>query len=394
MDVRDDFPILKRKINGKPLVYLDNAATTQKPVQVLDAVDEFYKGHHANLGRGVHTLALETTEIYEDARKRVAGFINAKPEEIVFTNNTTQGLNMVAHHQGKELVRFNEVVTTVMEHHSNYVPWKLACELSKAKLRMVDITDDGRLDMKDFQKSVNKNTRVVAATHVSNVLGTVNPVSDMVKIAHENGAVFVLDGAQSVAHQKTDVKKLKCDFMAFSGHKMLAPMGIGVLYGQYDLLEDMDPDLTGGGMVERTYPSKITFLKTPRKFEAGTQNAGGAVGLAAAIDYLERIGMDKVQKHEDGLTKYALENMGGVKIYGPKERAGIISFNIPGISSEEIATIMDEQGIAIRSGQHCAQPLMHRLKIDGCARMSFYLYNTKDELEYTLGILRKIKDIA
>jgi len=394
MDVRGDFPILKRKINGKQLVYFDNAATTQKPVQVIDAVADFYKNHNANLGRGIHTLALEATEMYEDARKKVAKFINARPDEVIFTYNATDGLNRVALEYEKKLGKFSEVVTTVMEHHSNYVPWKLACERKKAKFKVVDITDDGELDMKDYRKKVGRNATVVSAAYVSNVLGTVNPVEEMAKIAHENGAIFVLDGAQSVAHRKTDVKKLDCDFIAFSGHKMLAPTGIGVLYGKHDLLVEMSPLCTGGGMVEKTYPGSVEFLKPPRRFEAGTQNVDGAIGLSAAIDYLEKIGMDNVQKHDEKLAKYAFEELEDVDIYGPEERTGIISFNIPGMDADEVATIMDENGIAIRSGHHCAQPLMHRLKIDGCARMSFYIYNTKEELDYALGVIEKIKKLA
>lgn len=394
MDVRRDFPILKRKINGKPLVYFDNAATTQKPVQVIEAVEDFYKNHNANLGRGVHTLALEATEMYEDARKKVAKFISARADEVIFTQNATDGLNRVALAYEKNLGKFSEVVTTIMEHHSNYVPWKLACERRKAKFKIVDITDDGRLNMKDYEKKVGKNTKVVAATHVSNVLGTINPVAEMSKIAHQNGAMLVLDGAQSVPHMSVDVKKLGCDFMAFSGHKMLAPMGIGVLYGKHDLFGEMEPLITGGGMVERTYPGEIKFLKPPQKFEAGTQDAAGAVGLAAAIDYLEKIGIDNVQKHDEKLAKHAFEELRNVDIYGPEERAGIISFNIPRADADEVATIMDENGIEIRSGHHCAQPLMHRLKIDGCARMSFYVYNTKEELDYALGIIEKIKKLA
>jgi len=394
MDVRKDFPILQRMVNGKPLVYLDNAATTQKPVQVIEAVKDFYENHNANLGRGVHTLGLEATEMFEDARRKVAKFINARAEEIVFTNNATQGLNMVAMLYENRLAKFDEVVTTIMEHHSDYTPWKVISQKTGAKLRVIDITDDGSLDMGDYRRRIGNNTTVVAATHVSNVLGTVNPAKEMTKIAHENGALFVLDGAQSVAHMKTDVKRLDCDFMAFSGHKMLAPTGIGVLYGKYDLLEDMDPLFTGGGMVSKTYPGDIEFLKPPRRFEAGTQNVEGTIGLSAAIDYLEKIGMDKVHKHEVELTKHAMDNLRGVDIYGPEERTGIVSFNIGKMDPHDVATMMDENGIAIRSGQHCAQPLMHRLKLEGTARMSFYIYNTLDEVDYALGVIKKIKSLA
>ena len=394
MDVRKDFPILKRKINGKALVYLDNAATTQKPQQVIDAISEFYENHNANVGRGVHALAREASEMYADARKKVARFINAKPDEIVFTNNTTQGLNMVADSYGQRMGKYDEIAMTVMEHHSSYLPWRRVSERTKAGIKLVDIDDNGILKMKDYEKKVRTNTTVVAAMHVSNVLGTINPVREMAKIAHQNGAVFVMDAAQSVPHMPVDVKRLDCDFMAFSGHKMVGPTGIGVLYGRYDLLEDMEPPLVGGGMVARAYPGDVEFLGLPEKFDAGTPNAEGAIGLAAAINYLERLGMDKVQKHEQELTKRALDKLKGIKVYGPEERAGVIGFNVPGVDADDVAAIMDENGIAIRSGHHCAQPLMRRLRIDGCARMSFYVYNTKEEVDYVVDVINKIRKLA
>jgi cysteine desulfurase/selenocysteine lyase len=394
MNVRRDFPILGRKINGKQLIYFDNAATTQKPRQVVDAVADFYLNHNGNVGRGLHTLSTEATEAYENARKKVARFINAKADEIVFTHNATHSLNLVAQSYGlRRLGKFDEVVMTVMEHHSNYVPWRLVCEKTKARLKLVDIGDDGLLDLREYEKTVGKNTNVVSVTHVSNVLGTVNPVREMAKTAHENGAWFVLDGAQSVPHMAVDAKKIDCDFLAFSGHKMLGPTGIGVLYGKADLLEDLEPLITGGGMIQRTYPGDIQFLKPPQRFDAGTPNVGGAVGLAAAIDYLDRIGMDKIEKHEKGLTRYALsklEKIEKIKLYGPEDKAGIISFNVSGLSPHDVATILDEQGIEIRSGHHCCQPLMNRLHTGGTARMSFYLYNTKQEVDYTVGVLEKL----
>ncbi len=397
MDVRDDFPILGRIINGKPLIYLDNAATTQKPRQVIDAVSDFYENHNANLGRGVHTLGVEATEMYEDARKMVAGFINADPEEIVFTMNSTQGLNMAAGYCCRDLGRYDEVLTTIMEHHSCYVPMARACGRAESKLKMADITEEGCLDMNDYQRKLTGKTRAVAAAHVSNVLGTVNPVKEMARLAHENGALFILDAAQSAAHMKVDVKRLDCDFLAFSGHKMLGPTGVGVLYGRQDLLEDMEPTLTGGGMVSRTYPGEIEFLDTPRKFEAGTQNIAGVIGLGAAIGYLKELGMGKVYKHEIKLARRALGGLGKMEeaeVYGPEDRTGIVSFNVGDMDSHEVATIMDESGIAVRSGHHCAQPLMQRLKIDGCARMSFYVYNTLEEVDYALDVIRKIESLA
>lgn len=385
MNVRKDFLILQRAVNGRKLVYLDNAATTQKPVQVVDAVKGFYENHCGNLGRGVHTLALEATEMYEDVRKKVAKFIGArKPEEIVFTNNTTHGINTVA----LGLRETRSVTTTVMEHHSNYVPWKRAA----GDFRVADIDESGNLDMQGFRERC-KGADVVAAAHVSNVLGTVNPARELAEMAHEQEAVFVLDAAQSAAHMGVDVKKLDCDFMVFSGHKMLGPTGVGVLYGRYGLLEELEPPFVGGGTVSAAEP-KIEFLKPPRDLEAGTQNIAGVIGLGAAIDYLKAVGMDRIRKHEDKLTRHAVGGLEGAEVYGPDERAGIISFNLPGKECADVAAALDENGIAVRSGQHCAQPLMRRLGIDGCARMSFYIYNTKEEVDYTLGVLEKIKKLS
>jgi cysteine desulfurase/selenocysteine lyase len=394
VDVRKDFPILKRKVNGRPLVYFDNAATTQKPVQVIESVSDFYKNRNANVGRGVHTLAREATEAYEEARRKVARFINAGPEEVIFTSGTTQGLNMVAQAYEVKLGKKNEVVTSMMEHHSSYLPIKMLSKKTGCSVRLVDLDKEGSLDIDSYARNVNKRTGMVSITHVSNVLGAINPVEELAAIAHENGAAFVLDAAQSVPHMPVDVKRLGCDFMAFSGHKMLGPMGIGVLYGRKELLEEMEPSLVGGGAVARTCPGEIEFLAPPQKFEAGTPNAAGAVGLAAAIGYLEGIGMEKVQKHERDLTKIAVEGMGELETYGPANRIGIVSFNVPGVNADDVAIAMDENGIAIRSGQHCAQPLMCRLKIDGCARMSFYIYNMKEEVNYAVGIIDKIKKLA
>lgn len=394
MNVRHDFPILKRKINGKPLVYFDNAATTQKPTQVIDAVADFYRNHNANVGRGAHTLAREATEAFEGARKKVARFIGARTEEIVFNGGATEGLNMVSQNYGRMLGKSDEVVTTIMEHHSNYLPWKMISQKTGAGIKLVDIDNEGSLDMGDYKKKVGKKTALVAATHISNFLGSINPAREMAKIAHENGAVFILDGAQSVPRMPIDVKKLGCDFMVFSGHKVLAPMGVGVLYGRYDLLEEMEPLEVGGGMITKVYPGAPEFLKPPHCFEAGTPDVGGAIGLGAAIDYLKKLGMDKVEKYEEELTEYALGELEGITIYGPKKRAGIISFNIPGVENDDVATIMDENGVAIRSGHNCAQPLMYRLRIGGSARMSFYIYNTKEEVDFAAGVIEKIKKLA
>ncbi len=393
MNVREDFPILQRKINGKPLVYFDNAATTQKPKQVLDAVTEFYENQCGNVGRGVHTLSRETSEIYEAARKSVAKFIGANPEEIIFTSNATHSLNMVALSQESKLGSCDEIVTTVMEHHSNYVPLMMLAKNCKCGVSLVDMGQDGKLKMDDYRHKVRPSTCLVSATHVSNVLGTVNPVEEMAKIAHENDALFVLDAAQSVPHMPINVKKLDCDFMAFSGHKMLAPMGIGVLYGKSDILEELEPMLVGGGTISHSCPGEVRFLKPPQKFEAGTPNVGGAVGLKTAIEYLDKLGMDKVEKHEKDLAKYTLDNL-DAEIYAAKDGIGIIPFNLPGVNADDVATVLDESGAAVRSGQHCAQPLMCRLHVEGTVRMSYYIYNTKEEVDYALDIIEKIKSLA
>jgi cysteine desulfurase / selenocysteine lyase len=393
MDVRSDFPILKRKVNGKPLIYLDNAATTQKPVQVLDAVRDFYENHCGNVGRGEHTLGREAGEAYEVARKKVASFINAKPEEIVFTSGSTAGLNMVARGFECKLDKCSKVVTSVMEHHSSYVPLAALARRTGCSVGLVDVRN-WKLGMEQYAREI-QGASLASVTHVSNVLGTINPAAEMAKLAHESGAAFMLDAAQSAPHMPLNVKKLDCDFMVFSGHKMLAPMGIGVLYGRKDMMEGLEPSLFGGGMVSKSCGG-LEFLKPPERFEAGTPNVGSAVGLAAAIDYLEKLGMESIRKHEEGLVKRALQGLASLdaELYGPNDRAGMISFNLKGVSASDVATIMDENGIAIRSGQHCAQPLMCRLGIDECARMSFYVYNTEEEVDYATKVINKIEKLA
>jgi cysteine desulfurase/selenocysteine lyase len=392
MDVRKDFPILKKKINGKPLVYLDNAATTQKPIQVIDAVANYYREHNGNVGRGVHTLAREAAEAYEESREVVADFINAKTNEIIFTGGATESMNIVARGHLANLGKGDEVVTSVMEHHSNYVPIRMLAEKTGCSVKLIDIDGDGKLDLEKYAEVI-KDSKLVSIGHVSNVLGTINPVKEMINIAHENDALFTLDGAQSVPHMHMDVKKLDCDFLVFSGHKMLAPMGIGVLYGKRELLDVMEPSLVGGGMVADAC-GDLEFLQAPYRFEAGTPNVGGAVGLSAAIDYLQGIGMKNVQKHCRSLANRALAGMKGLEVYGPKERESVISFNVPGVDSSDVATIMDDNGIAIRSGQHCAQPLMCRLNIEGAARMSFYIYNSKEEVTRVLDVIDKVRSLA
>jgi len=399
--IREDFPILSRTINGGRLVYLDNAATTQKPVQVLDAMRDFYIRHGGNVGRGIHELSIEATEILQKSRDNVARFINAKPEEIVFTYNATSSLNLVAQSWGADnLTSRDEIATTIMEHHSSVIPWMVVAKKTGADIAKAGITDEGLLDYDDFEDKVSEKTKVVALTHTSNVLGTVNDAERIAKLAHDNGALMVLDGAQSVPHMKVDVKKIGCDFMAFSGHKMLAPFGIGVLYGKKEILDETSPLLVGGGTVTSVSKDEITFVEPPEKFEGGTPNVGGAMGLATAIDYLEKIGMENVEKHEEELTAYALEKMSqieGIEIYGPmdaKNKGGIVSFNMKDMQAHDVGTILNEQGIAVRSGHHCCLPLMKYLNINGSARASFYIYTTKEEIDCLVGVLKKFSELA
>jgi len=392
--IKEDFPILRRKINGKRFVYLDNAATSQRPIQVIDTVTKFYKFYNANIHRGIYKVAEEATEMYENSKEKVKDFINAKEKaEIVYVRNTTEAINFVALSLGEKVKKGEKIVVSKMEHHSNLVPWQLLAKRKKAKLEFVELKDF-EIDINDFEKKV-KDAKIVALTHVSNVLGTINDARTLAKIAHENDAYFLLDGAQSVPHMKVDVKKLDCDFLAFSGHKMLAPFGIGVLYGKKEILEEMRPVFGGGDMIKECNLLRCSWNELPYKFEAGTQNIEGAIGLSAAIDYLEKLGMEKIQKHEEELTKYALnllEDEAGVEIYGPKERSGIIAFNIKGVHAHDVASFFDKEGVAIRAGHHCAMPLVRGvLKQNAVARMSFYFYNFKEDIDTTIEAIRKLK---
>jgi len=392
--IKEDFPILKRKINGKRFIYLDNAATSQKPIQVINAITTFYKFYNANIHRGIYKVAEEATEMYENSKEKVKEFINAKEKgEIVYVRNTTEAINFVAISFGEKIKKGEKIVVSKMEHHSNLVPWQLLAKRKKAKLEFVELKDF-EIDINDFEKKV-KGAKLVAITHVSNVLGTINDVRTLAKIAHENGAYFLLDGAQSVPHMKVDVKKLDCDFLAFSGHKMLAPFGIGVLYGKKEILEEMQPILGGGDMIKECNFLRCTWNELPYKFEAGTQNVEGAIGLSAAIGYLRKIGMEKIQKHEEELTKYALQLLKeetNVETYGPKKRSGIIAFNIKGIHAHDVASFFNKEGIAIRAGHHCAMPLVREvLKQNAVARMSFYLYNFKEDIDAAIEAIRKLK---
>jgi len=397
--IREDFPILKRKIDGKPLVFLDSASTSQKPVQVINAIKEYYEMHNANPHRSLYKLCEEATELYEDARKKVAEFINAKhPEEIIFVRNTNEAMNLIAHSFAlPKLHNPSEIVLSVMEHHANIVPWQYVRDANGTKLRFMDIKKDGTLNLE--QLNPNHNTKIVSLAHVSNVLGTINPVKEISGVAHENGSLFVVDGAQSVPHMSIDVQDIGCDFLAFSGHKMLAPMNIGVLYGKKDLLEDMEPFMRGSDMIKEVTLEKTTWNDLPWKFEAGTPNVEGAIGLSVAMDYLTDLGMDDVRKHEKEITEYALEKLNeiaGLKIYGPMDadiRGGVISFNLSDIHSHDLATILDDFGISIRSGHHCCMPLMKRLGIPAAARASFYIYTLKSEVDALVNALEKAKAV-
>jgi len=399
--IREDFPILKRKINGRDLVYLDNAATSQKPQSVIDSLVDYYSFHNANVHRGVHTLAEEATELYEAARGKVAKFINARlPSEIVFVRNSTEALNLVVWSWAKtNLKEGDEILLSEMEHHSNLVPWQLLAKEVGAVIKYVPFNESGQIRISDFRIRISKRTKVVSLVHVSNSLGTINPVKEVAKMAHEVGAIMVVDGAQSVPHMRVDVRSLDCDFLAFSGHKMLGPMGIGVLYGRQNILEAMPPFLSGGDMIRLVSLEGATFNDVPYKFEAGTPNVAGAVGLGAAIDYLEGLGMEGVREHEIELTAYALEKLKEVKglvSYGPdhvSQRGGLVTFNLKGLHSHDLASILDGQGIAVRSGHHCTMPVHTKLGISSSLRASFYIYNTKEEVDKLVAGLEKAKRI-
>ncbi len=405
--IREDFPILKRKINGHPLVYFDNAATTQKPRQVIKAIKEFYEKHNANVHRAVHTLSREATELYEEAHRKVASFINADGmEEIIFTRGATEAINLVAYSWGlSNLKSEDEVLLSLMEHHSNIVPWEILSKIRGFKVKYIDANYDGTLNYEAFEEMISRKTKIVCITHVSNVTGVINNIKHIVKIAHDYGALVLVDGAQSVPHLPVDVKDLDVDFLAFSGHKMLAPTGIGVLYGKRELLEKMEPFHGGGGMIHEVFfdittrRCLISWSDLPWKFEAGTPNISGGIGLMAAIKYLKVLGMENVKAHERALTEYALKRMQEcekVIVYGPKDpstRCGIISFNVKGADSHEIALFLDEYGIMVRSGFHCAQPLHQRLGITSSVRASFYIYNTQEEVDRFVEVLKEIGQI-
>jgi len=393
--IRKDFPILNVKIHGKPLVYLDNAATSQKPKSVINAVKDYYENYNANIHRSIHKLGEDATAAYEDAHKKAADFINADFEEIVFTKNTTESINLLAYSLTQSLKPGDEIAISQMEHHSNFVPWQQLAIKNNLKLKFIEINKDGTLNNESIKKNITKKTKIVSVTHVSNVLGTINDVEKIGKIAHNNGAFFIVDGAQSVPHMPVDVKNLDCDFMAFSGHKMLGPTGIGVLYGKKELLENMPPFLYGGEMIKEVKFENTRFNDLPWKFEAGTMNIAEAIGLGAAIDYLNEVGMENIEKHEKELVKYAYEKLLEIKeleIYGPsaEKRSGLVAFNVKGVHAHDTAQILDGEGIAIRAGHHCTMPLHSLLGISASARASFYLYNTKEEVDKLAEGIKKV----
>jgi cysteine desulfurase / selenocysteine lyase len=393
-DVRADFPILRS--GARRLVYLDSAATTQKPAAVIDAIADYYRTLNANVHRGAYDLAVRATEAYEAARRSVAAFVGAPdPEGVVFVRGATEALNLAAASLGRLKVHAGDtIVVTAMEHHSNLIPWQLLAEARDARLVMVELTPDGRLDAGSFGRALEGRPKIVAFTHVSNVLGTVNPVAELTRQAHAAGAVVVVDGAQAVPHLPVNVAALGCDLYAFSGHKMLGPMGIGALVGKPDLLDAMPPYQGGGEMIRTVHDTTATYAPPPHKFEAGTPNVEGAVGLAAAIEYLSALGMEEVAAHERALTAYAIERMGaieGLTLYGPAERAGVVSFTLGDIHPHDLATIVDSEGVAIRAGHHCAQPLMRRLDVAATARATFYIYNTREDVDALVAALEKAR---
>jgi cysteine desulfurase/selenocysteine lyase len=404
--VRKDFPILDREVNGNKLVYLDSGATSQKPQQVIDAVREHYEHHNANVSRSVHTLGTEATEAFEGARAKVASFVGAtSPSEIVFTRNSTESLNLVAYSfltgtdPRFQLKPGDEIVITEMEHHSNIVPWQLLAQRTGATLRWIGITDDGRLDLSTLDEIVNERTKVVSFVHVSNIIGTINPITPLVERAHQVGALVVLDASQSVPHFPVDVTELGVDFVAFTGHKMLAPTGIGALWGRYELLDAMPPFLSGGSMIEIVDRTGTTFLPPPARFEAGTPAIAEAVGLGAAVDYLSAVGMEAIRDHERDLVTYALDalhEVPGLRIIGPDtpvDRGGAVSFTVEGVHPHDVGQILDAEGVQVRVGHHCARPTCVRFGVPATTRASFYLYTTHDEIDALVRGLDAVRKV-
>jgi len=396
--IRQLFPILHQDINGHPLVYLDSAATSQKPISVIEAVKRYYELDNANVHRGVHSLGSRATDAYEGAREKVARFINAKSnEEIIFTRGTTTAINLVASSYARAVCKEgDEIVITAMEHHSNLIPWQQVAKVTGATLKYIPLQPDGAILMEDVEKTITANTKIVAITYVSNVLGIVNPVKEIAEIAHRHGAKISVDGAQSTPHMKVDMQELDCDFYAFSGHKMCGPTGIGVLYGKKALLNNMEPIEFGGEMIDYVDLYNSTWKELPWKFEGGTPIIAGAVGLGAAIDFLEEIGMDAIEQHSRDITTYAMEKLTAIEdlsVYGPlNNRAGLITFNLGDVHPHDLATVLDSEGVAVRAGHHCCQPLMRWLNVSSTARASFYLYNTEEDVDRLAVALLKTKE--
>lgn len=393
MDFKEDFPIFK----NRDIAYLDSGATAQKPQIVIDAINNFYDKFNANPHRGAYTLSVEATAVYEDTRAKIAKFINAKhPEEIIFSKNASESLNLLAYSYGLDnLKKDDDVVISIMEHHSNLVPWQFVTQKTGSELKYMYINDEFELSKEEIESKITDNTKIVGITHVSNVLGTINNVKEIIKYAHKKGAVVIVDASQSIPHMKIDVQDLDADFLVFSGHKMFAPLGIGVLYGKRELLNKMNPFLMGGDMIEYVYEQKTTFAPLPNKFEAGTQNVEGVVGLGAAIDYINSIGYDKIQEHDREIVEYAREKLSKLDyldIYmtpNAENHSAVISFNIKGVHPHDVASILDSENVCVRSGNHCAQPLMRFLDIDSTCRASFYIYNTKEDVDRLVAGIEK-----
>jgi len=397
--IREDFPILKKKVHGKNLVYLDNAATTQKPTYVIDRVNKYYTTMNANIHRGVHALSQEATEAFEGARIIIKQFINALGKnQIIFTRGTTEAINLVASSYGRANIKEgDEIIISHMEHHSNIVPWQLLCKEKNAKLRIIPVNDDGELIYEEFEKLVNKRTKFISIVYVSNSLGTINPVKDIIKYAHQFNIPVLVDAAQAVNHIKVDVQDLDCDFLAFSGHKIYGPTGIGVLYGKVELLEAMPPYMGGGDMISKVTFEETTYNELPHKFEAGTPDIAGAIGLGAAIEYVTKIGIDSIKEHENSLLEYATQQIAqvpGLRIIGTaKEKTSVLSFVLENIHPHDIGTFLDFEGVAIRTGHHCTQPLMKRFNIPATSRASFAMYNKKEEVDVLVNGLKKIIEV-
>ena len=393
MSIRDDFPILQ----NRKMAYLDSGATTQKPKQVIEAIEKFYENNNANPHRGAYSLSIEATEEYENTRKKIAKFINARyEEEIIFSKNASESLNLVAYSYGLDnLKKDDEVVISIMEHHSNLVPWQYVTGKKQSNLKYMYVNENYELSKEEIESKITDKTKIVAITHVSNVLGTINPVKEIIKYAHKKGAIVIVDASQSIPHMKINVQDLDADFLAFSGHKMLAPLGIGVLYGKREILNKMNPFLMGGDMIEYVYEQKTTFAPLPNKFEAGTQNVEGVIGLGSAIDYISNLGYEKIQEIEDELLDYAREELSKLdflKIYmtpNRKNHSAVISFNIKGVHPHDVASILDSENVCVRSGNHCAQPLLRYLGEDSTCRMSLYFYNTKQDIDMLVEALKK-----